>query len=228
MIPSNSKIQPSLKTLTIQISGTDAGKFLQGQLTCDVLSLKDGESTLGAYCNIKGKIESLFNLYRNGDDYILHTHPELIDTTLNELKKYSVFSKVTLSKLVQDLPAIDEKQEILNKIPCLYPQTVGMFFPHDINLPALNAVSFTKGCYRGQEIVARMQHRGNLKRQLYVFTTTGAVIKPGDEICNLDNVVGNIVRVYQVQSGSILGLAVITDSYITLPLHVATQPISLL
>lgn len=228
MIASNSNIQPSLKTLTIQISGTDAGKFLQGQLTCDVFALKDGASSLGAYCNIKGKVESLFNLTKIGDDFILQTHPELLDATLNELKKYAVFSKVTLSKLEKDLPQTDAKQEIINKIPCLYPQTVGMFFPHDLNLPALNAVSFTKGCYRGQEIVARMQHRGNLKRQLYVFTTDGAPIKPGDEIRNLDNIVGNVVRVYQDESGSILGLAVITDSYITQPLHVATKPISLL
>ena len=51
-------MQPSLKTLVIQISGTDAGKFLQGQLTCDVLALEDGASSLGAYCNIKGKVES--------------------------------------------------------------------------------------------------------------------------------------------------------------------------
>jgi hypothetical protein len=36
-----------------------------------------------------------------------------------------------------------------------------------VNLDALNAVSFTKGCYVGQEVTARMKHRGLLKRRLF-------------------------------------------------------------
>lgn len=52
-------------------------------------------------------------------------------------------------------------------IPEIYPETSEQFLPHYLNLPKLDAVSFTKGCYCGQEIIARMEYRGNLKRSLY-------------------------------------------------------------
>lgn len=52
-------------------------------------------------------------------------------------------------------------------IPEIYPDTSEHFLPHYLNLPKLDAVSFTKGCYCGQEIIARMEYRGNLKRSLY-------------------------------------------------------------
>lgn len=44
--------------------------------------------------------------------------------------------------------------------------TMGEFTPHDLNYPALHATSFNKGCYTGQEIVARMQYLGKLKQHL--------------------------------------------------------------
>ncbi len=52
-------------------------------------------------------------------------------------------------------------------IPEVYLETFETFLPHYLNLPALDAVSFDKGCYCGQEIIARMHYRGNLKRHLY-------------------------------------------------------------
>lgn len=49
------------------------------------------------------------------------------------------------------------------------------FLPHDINLPGLGGVSYDKGCYTGQEIVARMHYRGNPKYTTAVLTTTDSV-----------------------------------------------------
>jgi len=48
------------------------------------------------------------------------------------------------------------------------------FIPQMLNLPALDAVSFKKGCYSGQEIVARMQYLGKLKRHMFRFQLSGA------------------------------------------------------
>lgn len=56
----------------------------------------------------------------------------------------------------------------------LMPETVGKFLPHDINLPQLNGVSFNKGCYIGQEIIARMQYLGKLKKQLWLVESQDA------------------------------------------------------
>jgi len=58
-------------------------------------------------------------------------------------------------------------QDIHAGIPTVYPATVEAFIPQMVNMQLLNAISFTKGCYCGQEIVARTQHRGTLKRRMY-------------------------------------------------------------
>ena len=57
--------------------------------------------------------------------------------------------------------------DILAGIPTIYPQTSEAFVPHMVNMQIINGVSFQKGCYAGQEIVARMQYLGKLKRQMY-------------------------------------------------------------
>lgn len=207
-------------SLLLSIQGPDAAKFLQGQLTCDVLQLADGQSILGAYCNIKGKVQSVFKLHNIASIFMLQMHPELLQPTMLELQKYAVFSQVSLSIVEHARPPINALQEINSKIPEIYPQTVELFFPHDINLPALGAVSFTKGCYRGQEIVARMQHRGNLKRSMYIFKTDSAATA-GDILYTTEGTVaGTVVRVAQHANAGLLGLAVITDQMAQQPLFV--------
>lgn len=51
-------------------------------------------------------------------------------------------------------------------IPCLVAHTQAQFRPHDLNLPELGAVCFSKGCYPGQEIVARTHYRGKPKQHM--------------------------------------------------------------
>jgi folate-binding protein YgfZ len=58
---------------------------------------------------------------------------------------------------------------IMEKIVEINAKTSEQFTPHEIDLPAHNAVSFTKGCYVGQEIVARMQYLGKLKQHLQLL-----------------------------------------------------------
>jgi folate-binding Fe-S cluster repair protein YgfZ len=66
-----------------------------------------------------------------------------------------------------------------------------------LNLTALGAISFTKGCYPGQEIVARLRYRGTLKRRLYLAVcTASANPAPGDRIVLNDDpgqAVGDVV-----------------------------------
>jgi tRNA-modifying protein YgfZ len=57
------------------------------------------------------------------------------------------------------------------------------FIPQMLNLQAVGGVSFKKGCYTGQEIVARMQYLGKLKRRLYRLTLSGSELpEPGAEL----------------------------------------------
>jgi folate-binding protein YgfZ len=74
---------------------------------------------------------------------------------------------------------------IAASIPAIYAQTTGKFLPHELNLPLLNGVSFNKGCYTGQEIIARMQYRGQLKNHLYRARVQASTLpQPGDDIYN--------------------------------------------
>ena len=68
-------------------------------------------------------------------------------------------------------------------IPTIHPETREAFVPQMVNLQLIDGVSFTKGCYTGQEIVARMQYLGKLKRRLYLGeVTTDQPPRPGDEV----------------------------------------------
>ncbi|WP_052808334.1 CAF17-like 4Fe-4S cluster assembly/insertion protein YgfZ [Methyloterricola oryzae] len=57
--------------------------------------------------------------------------------------------------------------DILAGVPMLLPETSGEFIPQMLDLEALGGLSFKKGCYPGQEVVARLQYRGQLKRRMY-------------------------------------------------------------
>jgi tRNA-modifying protein YgfZ len=239
---------PSLGLL--QVSGVDAAKFLQGQLTCDVRQISPQMATLGAYCDQKGRILASFRLFMRDNNYYLSLPKSILPATITELQKFAIFSKITLADvsdkfnqfgivgaqpelLLKDktlpLPAeenaaithsgltairvrgtiprflwlietdnasiVNDKfqteteivpenvwvvAEITNGITSIYPETIGLFTPHQLNYPNLGAVSFNKGCYRGQEIVARMHFLGKLKQHLVrAQSEYNGVIKPG-------------------------------------------------
>lgn len=78
------------------------------------------------------------------------------------------------------------------------------FIPQMINLQAVGGVSFKKGCYTGQEIVARMQYLGKLKRRLYRLTLEGIEVpQPGTELFSPVHAssVGNVVLAASAASG---------------------------
>jgi len=76
------------------------------------------------------------------------------------------------------------------------PQTSTMFIPQMLNLQAVGAISFRKGCYTGQEVVARTKYRGALRRRMYRFQAeTDHIFDPGSE-CRLSPdspSIGNLV-----------------------------------
>jgi hypothetical protein len=78
--------------------------------------------------------------------------------------------------------------EIKAGVPAIYPQTTEKFVLQMANLGVLDAVSFKKGCYPGQEIVARMQYLGKLKRRMFLARLeTDSLPLPGDELVSMGN-----------------------------------------
>jgi len=182
----------------LKVSGNDAKKLLQGQLTCDVNDILPSQSRLGAHCNPQGRIISLFYLFNYQDDYYLQMPREMIAIALKALKKYAIFFKVELTDASDELSIIGSSCSHLptfleNGVAMIYPETSGVFLPHEINLPQLNGVSFNKGCYTGQEIIARMHYRGKLKNQLHVARCDEGIFIRGNDIYNEKRVAGKIV-----------------------------------
>lgn len=254
----------------LAVRGVDAGKFLQGQLTCNLDYLSDAKATLGARCTQKGRMQSSFRILLEGDGCLLAMASELIEAQLADLKKYAVFSKSKLTdesaawvrfgvqngdaalaslglELPQDTDAVvrgndliairvsparaelwvraEQAAEIQSRlaeqlaegslndwllgqieagIGQVFGSTREEFIPQMINLQAVGGVSFKKGCYTGQEIVARMQYLGKLKRRLYRLSLADQdVPEPGAALFSPVHAssVGNVVIAARTAQG---------------------------
>ncbi len=110
-----------------------------------------------------------------------------------------------------------ETLDILAGIPTIYPQTSEAFVPQMTNMQVINGVNFQKGCYTGQEVVARMQYLGKLKRRMFrVQVATDDDVNPGDKLyCDGSSSgqgTGQIVSAQANAEGSVDALAVIDIS----------------
>lgn len=222
---------------TIAIEGTDATTFLQGQLTCDVEKLTPEKFSLGAHCNLKGRVVSLFWITRDTENYYLTLPESIVETTIKSLQKYVLRSKVSMTVLerhpradggpdaqsaLQALPAwipafagMTERNAGMTRnflttcieqhIPFLSPKTVGMFLPADLELDKHGAISLNKGCFIGQEIIARMHYLGKSKNELCQFSTTSK-INAGDAIIVEDKTMGHVICTAETPEG-LIGLA---------------------
>lgn len=126
-----------------------------------------------------------------------------------------VGANAALRQLLASLPtaaAADvELAEIRLGLPSVDAQLRGEFLPQMLDLDRLGAIEFDKGCYPGQEIIARSQHRGTIKRRLAHFRCASGTHTPaaGDRIVDRDgNRVGRTVRAALTADGSEL-LAVV-------------------
>ncbi|WP_237058763.1 CAF17-like 4Fe-4S cluster assembly/insertion protein YgfZ [Microbulbifer sediminum] len=269
---------------SVTVTGPDSQKFLQGQLTCDLVNLPDSHSTLGAHCNPKGRMISAFRAIKHSqEDFTLLLPRGLATAARDAMAKYAVFFKTELADVAESrrwlglqgkgvlkqaaqllqIPqlspgeaarfeledttilacALNERQlalEVPNEpagtlwdklttaaeaagychwvaeqveagIPQLHAATSEMFIPQMLNLHLLGGVSFKKGCYTGQEVVARMQYLGAAKRRMYrARCESGELPAPGSDIVTDDGKsIGNIVEACRSNEGIEL-LAVLT------------------
>ena len=265
--------------------GVDSEKYLQGQVTADVSQLTEHQHLLAAHCDPKGKMWSNLRLFRRQDGFALIERRSLRDAQLTELKKYAVFSKVTiaaddeqvllgvagfqaraaLKNLFSELP--DAEKQVTNDgatsllwfehpaerfllvtdvataervtqalrgeaqlnnsqqwrsldieagIPVIDAANSGQFIPQATNLQALGGISFKKGCYTGQEMVARAKFRGANKRALwYLAGKASRVPEAGEDLEPKmgDNWrrTGTVLAAVQLDDGRLLVQAVMNN-----------------
>lgn len=120
---------------------------------------------------------------------------------------------------------------ILAGEPVIYPETVEHFVPQMLNLPALGAINFKKGCYPGQEIIARAQYRGGIKRHLQrARCVAEAIISPGTSVHTKETqqVVGEVVDACRDTDENWQMLIVRQDEFAGVPLHISGSPVTLI
>ncbi|MGZ5236926.1 MAG: CAF17-like 4Fe-4S cluster assembly/insertion protein YgfZ [Caldimonas sp.] len=220
----------------IRVRGADAGKFLQGQLTNDVLGLGPANARLAGFCSAKGRLQASFVVWQSGvDEYLLACSASLLAPTLKRLSMFVLRAQCKLSDASAEIalwglvgPTAeawlgdaapwerrDQSGATLIRLPdgaatrrallalpsgvepslpleaTLDPQawrwlevqsgvvaieaaTVDRFVPQMVNFELIGGVDFHKGCYPGQEVVARSQYRGTTKRRTMLFEVDGA------------------------------------------------------
>lgn len=104
--------------------------------------------------------------------------------------------------------------EIEAGIPAITPVTQDQYVPQMVNLDLIGAVSYTKGCYPGQEIVARTHYLGRLKQRMYrIHVPVAAEPLPGDALYSAafgaDQASGAVLTAAPAQGGGYDALAVI-------------------
>lgn len=211
----------------LEITGPDAERFLQGQLTCDVVRLSAGQWTLGACCTAKGRMVANFVIARTAQSFWLRLPKTQVAALQQHLSKYAVFFKAQmhdrsgshrvfgklpsalhnqlntapaeLLQISQDielhwadgrierwLPETEvEHSQLANDDWALADIQQGLawvdessreaWLPQQIDWHKQGGVSFKKGCYTGQEIVARLEYLGKNKNHLVRITSSTAL-----------------------------------------------------
>lgn len=206
----------------LRLAGPDAAAFLQGYLTADLDHLTPHRALPMAYCNLKGRVLASGWATGSPADMLLVVDASVAAPLATDLGKYLLFAKAKLGAAPEDVAFVDSDvvpagSVALPPTGCrLLPAAGGghgavaaacaasgfvvvsapvsqRFLPQMIGLTDAGAVSFAKGCYLGQEVVARAEHRGQVKQALWRFRAEGGLPRVGAEVSASERKVGVVV-----------------------------------
>jgi tRNA-modifying protein YgfZ len=192
----------------VRVSGPDAEDFLQRLVSNDVAANDRCEALL---LTPKARIIAPLRIVRRApDDFLLLTEPELGDVVRAQLQRARFAAKVEIEpeqheswlvvggdEVLDERPpgedATDEEVErwrIEARIPRWGRELDETILPAEAGLEDTH-ISFSKGCYPGQEPIARQHYRGKVNRRLRVLEIDGGA-KAGDELVLGEKIVGRI------------------------------------
>jgi folate-binding protein YgfZ len=169
-----------MKISTINVTGPDAFEFLQGQLSNDLARLATEAEIFAAWCNPKGRVIWFGTVWSTETGFGLSALPETTEGIVQRLTMFRFRSKVEFN-VADDGVTVDTTELIRGGRPYIGAEQSEQFTPHMLNLDLLDAVSFDKGCYTGQEIVARTHYKGATKRRTLRFESETPV-SAGDKV----------------------------------------------
>jgi tRNA-modifying protein YgfZ len=195
----------------LRVAGPDAADYLQRMVSNDVEALAVGEACDALLLTAKARVIAPLRVLRRGeDDFLVLTEPELGDTVRTQLLRTRFAAKAEIEpeeheswlvlggeEVLDDRPAGDEVGEeelerwrIEAGIPRWGREIDGQILPAEAGLDETH-ISFSKGCYPGQEPIARQRYRGKVNRKLRVLDVEGDAT-PGTELLLDGKTVGRI------------------------------------
>lgn len=89
----------------------------------------------------------------------------------------------------------------------------GILFPHEANFDQFGGVDFAKGCYVGQEVVSRTEHRGNARKRLVPVSVNGPVLEPGAGVSGNGKSIGALSSLGDKSALALLRLDRVQETY---------------
>lgn len=184
----------------LRVSGADRVRFLQGMLSNDVAMLAPGDWCRTVLLNMKGRVLALVDALCREDSFLLVTEPVTADKVREVLSRHAVMDDVAFTpdevpvcrmwssiEAVWTAPPIlaaragsPEAEVEVRRIEAGLPRygvdVSEENFPFEANLE--RAISYTKGCYIGQELVARVKYRGHVNRAFAGLRLEGDTVPP--------------------------------------------------
>ena len=197
----------------MRVHGADAVGFLQGQLSNDVARLSAAQPMLAGLHSPQGRTTAVLRLRSLSAEEIIAILPrELLDPVIARLSKFVLRAKVKLSEVEAPADIDAERQRALDieqGVPQVYAATSEAFVAQMLNLDVVGGIAFDKGCYTGQEVIARAHYRGRVKRRMQRFRSTSPVaLAPGDAGTLRDGRTFRVVDAVQLPDGRSEFLAV--------------------
>jgi tRNA-modifying protein YgfZ len=195
----------------LRVAGPDAADYLQRMVSNDVEALAVGDRCDALLLTAKARVIAPLRIIRRAaDDFLLLTEPELGETVRAELVRMRFAAKAEIEteeheswlvlggeEVLDERPAGEEVGEeqverwrIESGIPRWGREIDDRILPAEAGLDETH-VSFSKGCYPGQEPIARQRYRGKVNRKLRVLELDGDAM-PGDELLLEGKKVGRI------------------------------------
>jgi tRNA-modifying protein YgfZ len=197
----------------VRVLGADACDYLQRMVSNDVEALEVGDASDALLLTAKSRVIAPLRVWRRGEnDFLLSTEPELGERVRGELLRSRFAAKAEIEPEEHEawlvlggdevLDARPDGQEVDEEaferwriesgIPRWGREIDDRVLPAEAGLTETH-VSFSKGCYPGQEPIARQHYRGKLNRRLRVIELGGGDVPEHDaEIRFQDKVVGRV------------------------------------
>ncbi|KGT47779.1 MULTISPECIES: folate-binding protein YgfZ [Acinetobacter] len=191
------------------LKGVDAQKFLQGQVTLNAEALAENQTRYTAICNQKGRI--LFGVWLKKivpENFEIVVSADQAEDFAKHIRKYGAFSKMKLEEAGPVYPTADgiftvfdseatdiqawEIKAIESGQAWIQAATAELFQPQELRLHQREGVHYDKGCYLGQEVIARLWFKAKPKHWLHLVQGTGNAPVVASKLHNDVEVVNSI------------------------------------